>query len=316
MDTTLVGSSQVIMSVLQSLSKAAKCDKNVLLLGETGTGKDIAARKIHELSSRAACSFIAINCSNFSENLFESELFGHTRGAFTGAIDEKPGLLEAAGNGTIFMDEIGEIPLHLQARFLRVLDKKETRKIGATQNKLIKARFVFATNKDLRGSVLDGTFRQDLFYRINILVIRLPPLPERKEDLPELVAHFVEREKAKSGNHKLVTAEALAKLRAHDFPGNIRELENLLERAFVYSESEKIGPDDIHLDPGNGSSHRPPMVDVLEETLRQCRWNRTQAALRLVKSRMQFYRIMDKYQLVEHKRSDKTEKQPGWTGNK
>jgi transcriptional regulator with PAS, ATPase and Fis domain len=301
MDTTVVGSSQVMRSVNQLLSKAARCDKNVLLLGETGTGKDLAARRIHELSARSVHSFVAINCSNLSETLFESELFGHTRGAFTGAVDEKAGLIEAAGNGTVFLDEIGEIPLQLQARILRLLDKKEARKIGATQTKVIKARFIFATNKDLRANVKDGTFRKDLYYRINILVIRIPPLRERKEDIAELVAHFVEVENAINRTRKIMTAEALDKLRAHEFPGNIRELENVVERAFVFSENGMIRADDIHLDQDRGPKEGPPMFDIIEDTLRQCRWNRTQAASRLGKSRRQFYRIMDKYKLVEHR---------------
>jgi transcriptional regulator with GAF, ATPase, and Fis domain len=299
--TTVVGSSQVMKSVIQSLSKAAKCDKNVLLLGETGTGKDLAARKIHELSARAAHSFVAINCSNLSEAFFESELFGHTRGAFTGAVAEKAGLIEAAGNGTVFMDEIGEIPLHLQARILRLLDKKETRKIGATQTKSIKARFIFATNKDLRANVMEGSFRKDLYYRINILVIRIPPLRERMEDLPALVAHFVEVENARNVTRKSMTNEAMEKLKTHSFPGNIRELENIVERAFVFAENEMIRADDIQLEQDRSSREVAPMFDILQETLRQCRWNRTKAASRLGKSRRQFYRIMDKYKLVEHR---------------
>jgi len=302
MDTAVVGSSRIMTSVVQSLGKAARRDTSVLLLGETGTGKDLAARKIHELSTRSPHSFVAINCSNLNETFFESELFGHTKGAFTGAFHEKVGLLEAAGCGTVFMDEIGEIPLHLQARILRLLDNKEARKIGATETKFIRARFIFATNKDLRANVMNGTFRKDLYYRINVLVIRIPPLRERKEDLAELVAHFVDLENARNGTRKLMAPDAMEKLRAYDFPGNIRELENIVERAFVFSEHELIRADDIHLDQDNGLQGSLPMLSVLEETLWQCRWNKTQAASKFGKSRRQFYRLMDKHQLIEHGR--------------
>ncbi len=297
----MIGSSRVMIAVKQSLLKAARCDKNVLLLGETGTGKELAARRIHAFSVRSSRSFMAINCANLSDTFLESELFGHTKGAFTGALNEKEGLLEVAGDGTVFMDEIGEIPLPLQARILRLLDNKETRKIGATQTTVIRARFVFATNRDLRANVTGGTFRRDLYYRINILTIRIPPLRERMEDLPELVAHFVELENARNGSRKILTAEAMEKLRAHNFPGNIRELENIVESAFVFSEKDRIFADDIRLDQDKNHRGMPPMFDALEETLRQCRWNKTRAASKFGKSRRQFYRIMDKYQLIEHR---------------
>jgi two-component system, NtrC family, response regulator AtoC len=297
MDITVVGSSRTMASVLQALGKAAQCDTSVLLLGETGTGKDLAARKIHELSSRSASPFVAINCSNLTDTFFESELFGHTRGAFTGAVNEKSGLLEVAGNGSVFMDEIGELPLHLQAKFLRLLDKRESRKIGAIQTKIIKARFIFATNKNLHANVINGAFRKDLYYRINVLVIRIPSLRERKEDLPELVGHFIHRENVRNGTRKRLAPGALQKLKKYDFPGNVRELENIVERAFVFSENELIRTQDIHLEQEGDSRSSVLPLSLVEETLQQCQWNKTRAAEKLGKSRRQLYRIMKKYQV-------------------
>lgn len=285
-------------SVSRILSRAARCDNSVLLIGETGTGKDLAARKIHELSQRNGSPFVAINCSNLSEGLFESELFGHTRGAFTGAVHEKSGLLDIADNGTIFMDEIGELPFHLQAKILRLLDKKESRKIGATQTKIIKARFIFATNKDLYSNVLNGTFRKDLYYRIDVVRIRIPALRERKEDIPELVDHFLGRENFNSGTRKRLAPEALKKLMNHDFPGNIRELENVIGRSFIFSEGDLIRVEDVCFDYELALCSSGAMPKVLENAIEQCHWNKTRTALKLGMSRRQLYRILEKYELA------------------
>ncbi|HVP90146.1 MAG TPA: sigma-54 dependent transcriptional regulator [Terriglobales bacterium] len=297
MDIDFIGSSPAMAGVLQALRKAARCDTSVLLLGETGTGKDLAARKIHELSPRRASPFVAINCSNLPDTLFESELFGHTRGAFTGAVHEKAGLLDAAQNGTVFMDEIGELALHLQAKILRLLDKRETRKIGETQTRIVKARFIFATNRDLYANAVAGSFRKDLYYRINILLIRIPPLRERREDIPHLVAHFVSRENCRSGTVKRMSSEASQKLLDHEFPGNVRELENVVARACLFAEDEVISPEDIRFD-GEGSLPSGDWTrDSLQQTLRQCHWNKTKAALQLGKSRRQLYRMLKKFRL-------------------
>lgn len=283
--------------VLQALEKAARCDTSVLLLGETGTGKDLAARKIHELSPRKASPFVAINCSNLSDALFESELFGHARGAFTGAVHEKVGLLDAAQNGTVFMDEIGELALHLQAKILRLLDKRETRKVGETRTRIVRARFIFATNRDLYANVVSGSFRKDLYYRINVLLIRIPPLRERREDIPNLVTHFVKRENGKNGVAKRVSPGAFKKLLDHEFPGNVRELENVVARAYVFSEEELIRPEDICFDDERNASGPEWTRDLLRETLRQCHWNKTRAALKLGRSRRQLYRMLKKFHL-------------------
>lgn len=297
MSIALIGSSLVMLSLSKALSKAARYDKSVLLLGETGTGKDLCARKIHELSPRTASPFVAINCSNLSDGLFESELFGHARGAFTGAVHEKSGLLDIAENGTVFMDEIGELPLHLQAKILRLLDKKESRKIGATKTKIINARFIFATNRDLYGNVLEGRFRKDLYYRINVVRIRIPALRERKEDLLELVKHFVGQENLRNGTHKVLTQGAFEKLMAYDFPGNVRELENVLERSFVFSEHDLIRADDVRFDLEPGMIEAESTRGLLTRALEQCHWNKTRAALELGKSRRQLYRLLEKYHM-------------------
>jgi transcriptional regulator with GAF, ATPase, and Fis domain len=292
MSLALIGSSSVMESVSVALCKAARFDKSVLLLGETGTGKDLAARKIHELSPRRAYPFVPINCSNLTDGLFESELFGHAKGAFTGAVHETSGLLDVAENGTIFLDEIGELPLHLQAKTLRLLDKRESRKIGGTRTKTIKARFIFATNRNLYGSVLEGKFRKDLYYRINVVRIWIPALRERKEDIPDLVKHFIERENQRIGSHKVLTSEALERLLGYDFPGNVRELENVVERAFVFSENDMIRAEDIRLDLEPGTREVELTSGILRRVLEQSHWNKTEAALKLGKSRRQFYRLL------------------------
>jgi transcriptional regulator with GAF, ATPase, and Fis domain len=299
MSVALIGSSAVMRSMVRSLSQAAHCDKSVLLFGETGTGKDLAARQIHELSARKMHPFVAINCSNLPDGLFESELFGHERGAFTGAIHDKSGLLDEAGNGTLFIDEIGELPLHLQAKILRVLDKKEARKIGATRTRIIKARFIFATNRDLLRNVSEGRFRGDLYYRINVVLIRIPSLRERKGDIPELVKYFVDRENSRSLSWKTVGPGVLDKLMSYEFPGNVRELEHIIERALVFSERDLVEADDIRFDSESSLAKGELTGGQLKRALEQCQWNKTRAARILGKSRRQLYRLLQKYQMED-----------------
>jgi transcriptional regulator with GAF, ATPase, and Fis domain len=299
MSVALIGSSTVMGSVAKSLGQAARCEKSVLLFGETGTGKDLAARKIHELSPRTMNPFVAINCSNLPDGLFESELFGHERGAFTGAVHDKSGLLDEAGNGTLFMDEIGELPFHLQAKILRLLDKRESRKIGATRTKIVQARFIFATNRDLLGDVNEGKFREDLYYRINVVHIRIPSLRERREDIPELVKYFIDRENMRSHGRKSMSQGALDKLMSYEFPGNVRELENIVERALIFSERDVVRADDIRLD-SEVCPFKPGLTrGQLKRVLEQCRWNKTRTARILGKSRRQLYRILEKYQMED-----------------
>lgn len=298
MSTTLVGSSQVMVGLGEMIRKAARCDKTVLLLGETGTGKDLVARKIHELGPRAGKPFIAVNCSALPEPLFESELFGHDRGAFTGAVSEKQGLIEAAGKGTIFMDEIGEMTLPLQAKMLRLLDKKEARRVGGTITRPVEVRFIFATNRDLAQACRDGHFRKDLYFRVNVLRIEVPALRERKEDIPALVDFFLEREKARSGLSRRLSGEALDKIMSHDFPGNVRELENILERAVVSSESDVIPASEIRFDQEGPRVEGSITSEQLVAVLDRCRWNKSRAAKELGRSRRQIYRLLERHGLA------------------
>ncbi len=274
------------------LEKAARCDKTVLILGETGSGKDLAARRIHEMSARSGSPFLALNCSALPESLFESELFGHARGAFTGAVSEKEGLVEAAGRGTLFMDEIGELQPALQAKLLRLLDKKEARRVGGTAPRSVEARFIFATNRNLALDVRTGKFRRDLYYRINVVCVEVPALRDRKEDIPELAAHFLGRENRRNDCLKRLSPRALERLSGHDFPGNVRELENVIERAFVSADSETIGVSDIRFDPGDARG-RPGPAEI-REALDRCRWSKTAAARELGISRRQLYRLLDR----------------------
>lgn len=282
---------------IRALDKAAKCDKNVLILGETGTGKDVAARRIHDLGARAPLPFVAVNCASLPEDLIEAELFGYARGSFTGAFKEKAGLLEVAGEGTVFLDEIGDLPFHLQAKILRVIDNRETRRIGETVMRHVAARFIFATNKDLDAEVRTGRFRKDLYFRINVVLINLPPLRERRADIPLLAHEFLERENVRDLVRKDLSPDALKKLMAYDYPGNIRELENIIERAFVLSEGGIIRGDDLKLESEDRlwNPEYQMTAESLRKALASCRWNKTRTAAEIGKSRRQLYRLLKKY---------------------
>jgi transcriptional regulator with GAF, ATPase, and Fis domain len=284
---------------MEIIEKVAGCDKNVLILGETGTGKDVAARRIHELSPRRAFPFVAINCASLPDELVEAELFGYARGSFTGAVKEKEGLLEAAGKGTVFLDEIGELPFHLQAKVLRLIDRKEARRIGETAMRHVSARFIFATNKDLQEEVKMGRFRSDLYFRVNVVRIRLPPLRERMDEIPPLAHQFLERENARGNARKDLSPDALKKLMNYDFPGNIRELENIIERAFILCEGDIIRDDDLRLEGEDWLLENTGQVtpESLRRALSSCRWNKTRAAIEIGKSRRQLYRLLEKYRM-------------------
>lgn len=281
------------------IEKAAGCDKNVLILGETGTGKDVAARKIHDLSLRRAFPFVAVNCASLPDELVEAELFGYARGSFTGAVKEKEGLLEAAGKGTVFLDEIGELSFHLQAKILRLVDKKETRRIGEISMRHVSARFIFSTNKDLQEEVKMGRFRSDLYFRVNVVRIRIPPLRERMNEIPLLVHQFLERENARGSAKKDLSPDALEKLMNYDFPGNIRELENIIERAFILCEGEIIRDSDLKLEREDWLLENTGQItpESIRRTLSNCRWNKTRTASEIGKSRRQLYRLLEKYRM-------------------
>lgn len=237
----IIGESYAMQKIIHEVKKIADARSNVLLLGETGTGKELIARAIHFNSSRADKPFIPINCSAIPENLLESELFGHVKGAFTGAITSKKGLFEEANGGTVFLDEIGDLSIGLQSKLLRVLEDQEIRPVGGTQSIKVDIRFISATNKNIEDAVKQGNFREDLFYRINVITIKLPPLRERKEDIELLVKYFVQRYSSELGKSVTdITKEALERLKAYHWPGNIRELQNIIERAILIAEDGLI----------------------------------------------------------------------------
>ena len=237
----IIGTSSVMQRVYDFISQVADTRINVLVSGASGTGKELVARAIHDQSDRADKPFVAINCGAIPENLLESELFGHVRGSFTGAVSNKEGLFEAADNGSLFLDEIGELSMPLQVKLLRVLQEKSIRRVGGTSDRSVNVRLISATNRRLDEEVGAGRFREDLFYRLNVMEIPLPTLAERREDIPLLVSHFVEKFSKEIGKAELpLEAEALEKLMVYDYPGNVRELENVVERAVALSRGESI----------------------------------------------------------------------------
>ena len=246
----IIGDSPQMRAILEMVRKVAQTDSSVLLYGESGTGKELVARAIHYQSGREGGPFVKVNCGALSRELVESELFGHEKGAFTSAVRLKKGKFELAAGGTIFLDEIGDIPLETQVKLLRVLQEKEFDRVGGEQTLTAEVRVVAATNQPLRDMVEEGAFRQDLFYRLEVIPLRLPALRERKEDIPELVEHFVEKKCAEI-NHALkrLSPEAVNALVNYGWPGNVRELENVIERTIVLSDSDEIGLHDLPLAP-------------------------------------------------------------------
>ena len=242
----MVGESRRMREIHRLLRRAAASDSTVLLRGESGTGKEVAARTVHQESPRAGRPFVAINCATLSESLLESELFGHEKGAFTGAVARKTGKAEAADGGTLFLDEIGELPLPLQAKLLRFLQEREFERVGGTRPIRVDVRVVAATNRDLEKAIREGTFREDLFYRLSVIPLHLPPLRERREDIPLLASHFAALTSQRHGRPVAgFTPEARAYLQGYDWPGNVRELANAVERAIVMGEGDLVRPEDL-----------------------------------------------------------------------
>ncbi|MEW6518241.1 MAG: sigma-54-dependent Fis family transcriptional regulator [Desulfurivibrio sp.] len=244
-----VGSSPAMQEVFAMVKKVAMVNCNVLLQAETGTGKQMAARAIHSLSPRKDNAFVAFNCGGFAEELIASELFGHEKGAFTGATATKIGLLESAAGGTVFLDEIGEMPLAMQVKLLHVLQERQIFRVGGTRAIDLDIRIIAATNKDLKKEVELGSFREDLFYRLNVVTIRLPKLTERKDDIPLLISHFIEKfSLAFSKETRQISPQALDILLHYHYPGNVRELENIIQRAVALAEGEVIQVRDLPAD--------------------------------------------------------------------
>ncbi len=242
----IIGKSAEMHEIFNMISKIAPTKAGVLILGESGTGKELIARAIHYNSQRADKPFITVNCTAIPETLLESEMFGHVKGSFTGAVSNKPGLVEAAHTGTLFLDEIGEIPLSIQAKLLRFLQEKEFRRVGDTDDKKVDVRVIAATNKQLEKEMEKGTFREDLYYRLNIIRIRIPPLREREADIPLLVDHFLKKFSAEQGKsiHK-VSSLVMRVLCNHTYPGNIRELENIIERCVTLEQSDQLTAENL-----------------------------------------------------------------------
>jgi DNA-binding NtrC family response regulator len=248
-DQSFIADSAGMQQVLEYAARVAPLETTVLVQGESGTGKEFIVKLIHEQSTRAGGPFISVNCAALTETLLESELFGHVRGAFTGAVRDKPGLFELAANGTLFLDEIGEVAPLVQAKLLRALQEREIRRVGGEHTIAVSARVVAATNRNLRGAVDAGTFREDLFFRLSAFVIEVPPLRERREDIPLLAHEFVRRTGARMGKAvDGLTAEAMSALVAHDWPGNVRELEHAIERAIIVADGPRIQAADFPLE--------------------------------------------------------------------
>jgi two-component system response regulator AtoC len=307
-----IGRTAAIEKILQTIQKIAPTDVTVLISGETGVGKELVARQIHMSSHRRDRPFIKVNCAAIPETLLESELFGHEKGAFTGAVSSKPGRFELAHQGTIFLDEIGDLPLHLQTKLLTVLQDKSFERVGGVKTIEVDIRIVAATNRDLSAAVQAGTFRSDLFYRLNVLPIYIPPIRDRKEDLIPLVDHFVTKFATKyrrTVTH--IAPEVIAVFSSYDWPGNIRELENVLERMMVMSEEDILGldllPTEISgktLTPGpSGLKEKLESISSITEkqmiidALNQSNQNRTRAAKLLGISRRTLQHKIKEYGL-------------------
>ncbi len=249
----IIGKSDAMQKVFDIVRKVADSKSNVLIFGESGTGKELVARAIHYNSARASMPFVTVNCSAVPETLLESELFGHMKGAFTGAVSNKAGLFEVANGGTIFLDEIGDTSPATQVKLLRVIQEREFRRVGGTQDMKVDVRIIAATNKDLEKAVAEGTFREDLYYRLDVIPIVLPPLRLRTSDIPLLVQHFLDKFCRESGKPvPIITGEAMRALLEHEWRGNVRELENLIERVVAFSSGQPVTEEEIR-----GWLHRP-----------------------------------------------------------
>jgi two-component system response regulator AtoC len=300
-----------MQEIFRTITKIADYKTTILVTGESGVGKELVARAVHHRSSRRGGPFVAVNCGAIPENLLESELFGHRKGAFTDAVQDRRGLFEEATNGTLFLDEIGELPLALQVKLLRVLEDEKIRRVGDTKDLQVDVRIVAATHRDLTAETKAGRFREDLFYRLNVLHIHCPPLRERREDIPLLIDHFLARNNARLGTRiRGLDTEARRLLYEYSWPGNVRELENTIERAMVLAESDQIvatdlserireARDPVQLQLASGELSVKKTMRIIEEilirrALQKTKGNRTRAAEVLeISHRALLYKIKD-----------------------
>lgn len=306
----MIGNSAKMKNIIETIEQVAPTRTTVLITGESGTGKELVAQAIHQCSGRTG-KFVPVHCSALPDNLIESELFGHERGAFTGAVEMRKGRFELAEGGTIFLDEIGEIPLHIQVKLLRVLENRSFERIGGSDTIITDARVVAATNRDLKKMVEEGTFREDLFYRLDVVSLEIPPLRERKEDIPLLVKHYLDVFNKENGKDIGITETAMASLCAYAWPGNIRELRNCVERMVVLCRGKMIDLENVPVDVREGVTPgiaktvlAQPSCDLecnekmlIERALNECRGNRTKAAEKLGISRRTLHRKLHTYNL-------------------
>jgi two-component system response regulator PilR (NtrC family) len=294
-DERLIGGSPAMARVKRMIAKVARSQAPVCIFGESGTGKELVARLIHDSGPRASAPFVPVNCGAIPTELMESEFFGHRKGSFTGAVDDKPGLIRSAEGGTLFLDEIGDLPLHMQVKLLRVIQERAVRPVGEAREVPVDVRFLSASHRDLGSMVQEGEFREDLYYRLNVIDLVVPPLRERGDDVLLLAEHILERLSRDMGlDSPVLTDEARSKLLAHSYPGNVRELENVLERALTMADIGRIDASDVQI--RSGGSRAPvaagldaseaPLGDQLEDVerdailqaLEQTRYNKTAAA--------------------------------------
>jgi DNA-binding NtrC family response regulator len=308
----IIGQSPAMLRLEQTILQIAPTDCSVLIVGPSGTGKELVARAIHALSPRAPKPFLAFNCASLTEDLVANELFGHEKGAYTGADRTRAGLLEAAEGGTLFLDEIGDMPLGMQVKLLRVLQERELMRVGGTKAIPLDVRVVAATARDLKQAAAGGAFRQDLYFRLNVVTLNLPPLAERKSDVPLLAYHFLHRISRRTSRPiKSLSSEALAMLEAYAFPGNVRELENILERAVALAKDQVIRPSDLPADLADlnlfsyAEPERPlPTLEQMEReyvafVLERCGGSRSKAARLLGIDRASLWRRLKKFDLAQ-----------------
>ncbi len=309
-----IGSAPAILDLFELVSKAAPTNATVLILGESGTGKELVAEAIHKASSRARGPFIKVNCAALPEGLLESELFGHVKGAFTGAVSDRAGRFEAASGGTLFLDEVGEIPLHTQVKLLRVLQNREVERVGDNRSQPVDVRLVAATNADLDQRVRTGAFRDDFYFRLKVVTLRMPALRERRGDIPALAEHFRALYGERHGRDVAsISSDAMEVLRSHDWPGNVRELENVIEAAVVLTEGAEITPDVLPVEVGGaqrvedlpdgdviriraGTSLPDAEKTIILDTLERTGGNKTAAARILGIGLRTLYRKLEQYE--------------------